>query len=97
MRSPSRVCGPAPDLRAAENSFAFNGEFQESDHSQLHLPRLADHVLIPSRIPNEIDRRVAHAVQPLELVHHIQLGVVGQIGRVIARVGAGDRGDQQDD
>ena len=41
-------------------------------------------------------RRVAHAVQPLELVHHVQLGVVSEIRGVEPRVIGVERGHEQD-
>ena len=42
------------------------------------------------------DERVAHAVEPLDLVHHVELGVVGEVGGVVAGIVRGERGDQED-
>jgi hypothetical protein len=60
------ACTNGENLAQNKTPFLLNGLYRrnrlrhfmrnaELNHAELHSPRFADHVLIPGRIPNELD------------------------------------------
>jgi hypothetical protein len=55
--------GTSPDQMIRDSSFRSEGQKEyASDHSELHSAGFTDHVLVPRRIPDELDISLVHAV-----------------------------------
>jgi hypothetical protein len=51
------------------------------NHPELHPPRFADHVLIPWRVPNELDVCFIHAVDTKNFALRIMRGATRPTGK----------------